>query len=77
MKIFYIDSKKKLIFIKLKTFYKKKNITFKYKTPYMYKENGLAERKQQIIIIIKNLLPFDNRLLLDFWAKIIDTTNYL
>ena len=76
MKALYVDDERKFISIKLKTFSEKKGITFKYAAPYMHKENGLAERGWQIIIIIKDLLLLDSRLPIDFWAEAMDTANY-
>ena len=76
MKTLYANSREESIFIKLKTFCEKKGITFKYVAPYIYKENGLAEKRWQTIIIIKDLLLLDSGLLLDFWAKTIDIVNY-
>ena len=45
MKTFYINNKKKFIFIKLKIFYKKRSIIFKYAILYIYKKNSFAEKK--------------------------------
>lgn len=66
MKAFYTDDGRKFIFIKLKTFYEKRFITFKYVAPYMHEKNSFAERGWQTIVIIKDLLLFDSGLPLDF-----------
>lgn len=77
MKILCIDGREEFISIKLRNFCKKKGIVFKYAVSDIYKKNGIAEKGQQIIIIIKDFLLLDSGLLLDFWAKAIDTANYL
>lgn len=45
MKIIYTNNKKEFISIKLKIFYKKNNITLKYKILYIYKKNRFVKRK--------------------------------
>lgn len=77
IKTFYADRGGEFISIKLKGFCDKKSIALKYGVPYIYEENGLAERSWRIIITIKDLLLWDSGLLLDFWAEAMDTTNYL
>lgn len=66
MKTFCADGREEFISIKLKGFCDKKGIALKYVAPYMYKENGLAERDWRTIVTIKDLLLLDNGLLLDF-----------
>ena len=43
----------------------------------MHEKNGLAERGWQTIVTMKDSLLLDSRFLLDFWAKAMDTANYL
>lgn len=43
MKLLHINKGEKFILIKFRDFYKKKSISIKYATPYIYKKNGLAE----------------------------------
>ena len=45
MKVLCTDDEEEFISIKLKIFYKKRNITFKYVVLYIHKENGLIKRK--------------------------------
>lgn len=70
------DGEREFLSINCKTFYKKRNIIFKYTILYIYKENNLGEKRKQIIITIKDLLLIDNRFSTNFWAKTIDTVNY-
>lgn len=62
---------------KLKDIYNKKGILIKYAAPYMHGENGLTERSWRIVVTMKDSLLIDSGLLLEFWAKAMDTTNYL
>ena len=45
IKVFYTDSGKEFIFVKLKTFYKKSGIIFKYIALYIHKKNSFVEKK--------------------------------
>ena len=44
IKAFCADDKREFIFMKLKNFCEIWDITFKYATPYIHKENGFAKR---------------------------------
>ena len=56
MKVFHIDSSEKFISVKLKDFCNKKSIKIKYVALYIYKENGIVERRWKTIVIIKYFL---------------------
>ena len=43
----------------------------------MHKENGLAKQGWQIIVNMKNSMLIDSELLNGFWAKAMETANYL
>lgn len=77
MKVLQADGGKKLIFIKLRIFYKKCRITIKYAALYMHKENKFAKGKSKTIIKMKDAILIDNGFLHNFWAKAIETANYL
>lgn len=49
----------------------------KYTAPYIYRKNGLAKKRWQTIVIMKNTMLIDNRLPNGFWAKVIETANDL
>lgn len=43
----------------------------------MHEENGLAKQGWRMIVTMKDLLLIDIGLSLEFWAKAMDTANYL
>lgn len=45
MKTLHIDGGRKFILAKLNGFYNKMDITIKYIMSYMYKKNGIVEKK--------------------------------
>ncbi len=77
LKTFRADGGGEFISIKLRVFCEKREIALKYATSYMHQEKSLAERRWQTIVTMKDLLPLDSKLLLDFRAKAMDTANYL
>lgn len=77
MKALYTDGGREFISAKLKDICNKKGISIKYEAPYMHKENGLAERGWKTVVIMKNSLLINSGLLLEFWAEVMDTANYL
>lgn len=77
LKTFCTNGEGEFISIKLGVFYKNREIALKYAVLYIYEENGLAEKRWKTIIIIKNLLLLDSRLLLNFLVEAIDIANYL
>lgn len=76
LKTLCADGEGEFISIKLKDFCKIRGITLKYATLCMPKENGLAKRGWQMIIILKDSLLLDSGLPLEFWAEAMDTANY-
>lgn len=56
---------------------KKRGISIKYGVLYIHKENKLAKEKWCTIVIIKNSMLINSWLPNRFWAKAIETTNYL
>ena len=56
----------KFILTKLKKFCKKQRIIIKYATPYLHRENGLAESRWRILVTMKDSLLIDSSLLNDF-----------
>lgn len=73
----WADDKKQFILHKFWAFCEKRSISIKYAALYIYKENGLAEQKWYTIIIMNNLMFIDSGLSTEFWAKTIETANYL
>lgn len=76
MKVLQADSRKEFIFVKLRNFCKKREITIKYMAPYMHEKNEFAKQGWKIIVIMKNTMLIDNRLSNNFWAKAMEITNY-
>lgn len=77
MKVFCANGEGEFISAKLKDFCNKKKITIKYATLYMPKENGVAEWRWRIIVTMKDSLLINSGLSLEFWAKAMETANYL
>ena len=77
LKVFYVDRREEFISEKLKGICKKKGIMIKYIAPYIYEENRLMEQGWKTIVTMKNSLLVDSSLPLEFWAKAMDTANYL
>ena len=71
------DGGGEFISIKLRVFCEKREIALKYGASYMHEENSLAERGWRTIVTMKDSLLLDSGLPLDFWAKAMDTANYL
>ena len=69
MKALRADGGGEFISTKLKDFCEKKGITIKYAAPYMYEENGVAERGWRTIVTMKNSLLIDSRLPLEFLGR--------
>lgn len=63
MEILKVDKNGKFNLIKLQIFHKKKDLAIKYAVLYIHKENRLVQKKWHIIIIIKNLILIDSKLL--------------
>ncbi len=63
--------------IKLRDFCNERGIQIRYATPYLHEENGLAERGWKTLVTIKDALLIGNELPIDFWAKAMETANYL
>lgn len=77
VKVLWANGGDEFISAKLKDFCKKKGITFKYAALYMPEKNGIAEQRWRTIISMKDFFLINSGLPLDFWAKAMDTTNYL
>lgn len=77
MKSLRVDGGGKFLFIKLCDFYKKQGITIKYATLYMFKENRLANKNWRAIVAMKDIMLIDSNLLNNYWAKAMETANYL
>lgn len=77
MKALQADSRGKFISIKLRKFCDKQKIIIKYVTSYLHEENGLAKHRWKILVTMKDSLLIDSGLPNDFWAKVIETSNYL
>ena len=63
--------------IKLRDFCKERGIQIRYTTPYLHEENGLVERGWRTLVTMKDALLIDSELPIDFWAKAMETANYL
>ncbi len=63
--------------IKLRDFCKERKIQIRYATPYLHKENGLAERGWRTLVTMKDELLIDSKLPVDFWTEAMETVNYL
>lgn len=72
-----MDSRGEFILYKLRTFCEKRGISIKYAALYLHKENRLAEQRWRTIVTMKNSILINSGLLNRFWAKTIETTNYL
>lgn len=77
MKILKIDNSREFISKKLCLFCEKQGIAIKYAISYIHEENGLAKRRWQTIVTIKNVILIDSRLPNRFWAKVMETANHL
>lgn len=77
IKILWADRRGKFFSIKLKKFCNKKRIIIKYASSYLHKGNGLASHGWRTIVIMKDSLLINNGLPNDFWAKIMEISNYL
>lgn len=77
MKVLRADRNGKFVLTKLKDIYKQKRITTKYTALYMHEENGISEQGERTVVTMKDFLLVDNGLSLEFWAKPIDTANYI
>lgn len=76
IKTLQVDGSGKLISFKLKLFYKKRDITIRFTTPYMYQENGIAMWEWCTIVRIKDLILIDSSFLNRFGAETMKTANY-
>ncbi len=77
MRVLYVDRAGKFVLIKPKDISKQKRITMKYAAPYMHEENGMAKRGWRTVVMMKDSLLADNGFPLEFWTKVMDTTNYI
>lgn len=77
MKVLRADGGGEFISIKLRMFCEKKGIAIKYTAPYVHKENGLAEQGWRTLVTMKDSLLIDSGLPNNFWAKAMETANYL
>lgn len=71
------DGRKKFVNAVLKSFCNKKGIMISYAAPYMHEENEIAEQCWRTFAIIKDSLLINSGLPINFWAKEMDTGNYL
>lgn len=62
---------------KLKDICEQKGIAIKYAAPYMHDENKMAKRGWKTVVTMKDSLLVDSGLPLKFWAKAMDTANYI
>lgn len=77
MKAIRANERGKFILIKLREFYDKKRIIIKYVTSYLHEDKNLAKYRWRTIVIMKDSLLMANGLPNNFWAKAIETSNYL
>ena len=63
--------------IALQSFCEEQRIKIGYAAPYMHDDNGIAEQYWRTLALIKNSLLIDSKLSNQFWAKVMDTANYL
>ncbi len=77
MKALCADGGEEFISTKLKEFCDNRGINIKYATPYLHEENSLAERGWRTLATMKDSLLIDSSLPNDFWAKAMETSNYL
>lgn len=61
----------------LKNVCNKKGINIGHIAPYIHKGNVIAECYWKTLPIMKDLLLIDNRLIVNFGAKVMDISNYL
>lgn len=72
-----INGSGKFICLALKNVCNKKVIDIGYTTSYIYKKNGIAKQCRRTLLTMKDSLLIDSNLPVNFWAKAMDTTNYL
>ena len=72
-----IDGGGEFISLALKSFCNKRGINIGYTALYVHKKNSIAEQCWRTLAIMKDSLLIDSRLLVNFWAEVIDTSNYL
>lgn len=77
MKALRPNGERDFISIWLCEFCKKRGITIKYPALYVYEENGLAKRRWRTIIAMKDIMLIDSGFPNNFWAKTMETANYL
>lgn len=77
MKVLCADGGGEFVSTKLKDICKQKGITIKYAASHMHEENRMAEQRWRTVVTMKDSLLVDNGLPLEFWAKAIDTANYI
>ena len=63
IKALHVDSGGEFISIKIRTFYKKRDIISKYLTPYMHKENSFVKKEWWTIVTLKDYYS----LIVDFY----------
>lgn len=72
-----VNRGKKFISNALKLYCQEKNIKIGYAAPYIDQKNEISEKCWRILAIIKDVLLINSRLSVNFWAKAINTLNYL
>ena len=77
MKMLRADGSGEFISTTLRLFRKKKGIGIKYAAPYVHEKNGLAEQGWRTFVTIKDSMLINSRLPNGFWAKVMETANYL
>lgn len=61
----------------LKNYCNEKNITIAYAALYILPKNGITEKYLRTLAIMKDSLFIKYCLPVNFWAKIMDSSNYL
>lgn len=76
--VFYkLITEENLISNVLKFYCQEKSIKIRYTAPYMDKKNRMTKRYKKTLGIMTDVLLIDSTFLTNFWAKTIDTLNYL
>lgn len=71
------SGREKFISNALKLYCQKRSIKIGNATPYIHEENRMSKRYWRILAIMKDILLINNGLLVNFWIKAMDISNYL
>ena len=71
------DGGREFISTALQSFSQERGIKIGYAAPYMHEENGIAKQCWKTLAQMKDSLLINSGLPIQFWAKTMDTANYL